>query len=310
MLSYPLSSEMLCDRPGSQVVAIGQFDGVHVGHTSVISSAVSLAKEKGIPSAVVTFNPHPKDVMGKGDYEGYLTPLRIKQELLADMGVDTMYVAQFNEVFSRVSPQEFFTDVLLQLHIDTVVVGFDFHFGYKGLGDVEMLRELGQGVMGVEVIPAFLLKGEKVSSSSIRKALQVGDLQQANDWFGRYYQLRGTVIDGEKRGRTIGFPTANLKLDDRYVVPAKGVYAIRAFFQDRWIPGVMNLGVKPTFHEKVIAPSYEVHLFNFDETLYGEQLTVELVHYLREERKFSSVQELITQIQLDAKQAEQLLASE
>lgn len=309
MLSYPLSSEMLHERASSQVVAIGQFDGIHLGHASVISSAVSLAKQKGIPSAVVTFNPHPKDVMGKGDYEGYLTPLLIKQQLLADMGVDTMYVAQFDEEFSRVSPQDFFTGVLLQLNIDTVVVGFDFHFGYKGAGDVDMLREMGLGVMEVEIIPPFLLNGEKVSSSSIRKALQTGDLEQANDWFGRCYQLRGIVIDGEKRGRTIGFPTANLKLDDRYVVPAKGVYAIRAFYRDTWFPGVMNLGVKPTFHEKVIAPSYEVHLFHFDESLYGEQLSVELVHYLREERKFSSIQELITQIQLDAKLAEQLLTS-
>ncbi len=298
---------MLHERAASQVVAIGQFDGIHQGHTSVISSAVSLAKQKGIPSAVVTFNPHPKDVMGKGDYEGYLTPLANKQELLAGMGVDTMYVAQFDEDFSRVSPQDFFTGVLLPLNIDTVVVGFDFRYGYQGAGDVETLREMGLGIMDVEIISPFPLEGEKVSSSCIRKALQAGDLQQANEWLGRCYQLRGTVIEGEKRGRTIGFPTANLKLDDRYVVPAKGVYAIRAFYNDGWIPGVMNIGVKPTFHEGVIAPSFEVHLFHFNESLYGEHLTVELVHYLREERKFPSIQELITQIQMDAKLAEELL---
>ncbi|OAB35775.1 bifunctional riboflavin kinase/FMN adenylyltransferase [Paenibacillus macquariensis subsp. defensor] len=307
ILSYPLSSEMLHEQASSQVIAIGQFDGIHQGHTSVIASAVSLAKRKGIPSAVVTFNPHPKEVMGKGDYEGYLTPLANKQELLAGMGVDTMYVAQFDEDFSRVSPQDFFTGVLLPLNIDTVVVGFDFRYGYQGAGDVETLREMGLGIMNVEIISPFPLEGEKVSSSNIRKALQTGDLQQANEWLGRCYQLRGTVIEGEKRGRTIGFPTANLKLDDRYVVPAKGVYAIRVFYNDGWIPGVMNIGVKPTFHEGVIAPSYEAHLFHFNESLYGEHLTVELVHYLREERKFPSIQELITQIQIDAKLAEELL---
>ena len=307
MLSYPLSPEMLLEREESQVVAIGQFDGIHLGHVSVISSAIQLAKRKGIPSAVVTFNPHPKEVMGKGDYEGYLTPLQDKQELLADMGIDTLYVAQFDEEFSRVSPHDFFTGVLLPLHIDTVVVGFDFRFGYQGAGDVEMLREMGQGNMGVEIIPPFLLEGEKVSSSAIRKLLQSGNLKLANSLFGRNYKLRGTVVEGEKRGRTIGFPTANLKLDDRYVVPAKGVYAIRVLYKEKWIMGVMNIGVKPTFHEKEIAPSYEAHFFHFDENIYGKHLTVELVHYLREERRFPSIEELITQIQADAQLAEQLL---
>ncbi|AOZ94268.1 bifunctional riboflavin kinase/FAD synthetase [Paenibacillus crassostreae] len=308
-LSYPLSSEMLLERESKQVVAIGQFDGIHLGHISVISNAIALAKEKELPSAVVTFNPHPKEVMGKGNYEGYLTPLRDKQELLADMGIDTLYVAQFDEEFSRVSPQDFFTDVLLPLDIDTVVVGFDFRFGYLGAGDVVMLRELGSGNMNVEVAPPYLLDGEKVSSSSIRRALQSGDLQSANHLFGRNYKIRGIVIDGEKRGRTIGFPTANLKLDDRYVIPAKGVYAVRAYVHQKWIPGVMNVGVKPTFHDNVIAPSYEVHLFHFNENVYGEHLTVELVHFLREERRFPSIQELIEQIQADAKQAEELLMS-
>ncbi|WP_438350183.1 bifunctional riboflavin kinase/FAD synthetase [Paenibacillus sp. FA6] len=309
MLSYPLSPEMLLGREESQVVAIGQFDGIHLGHVSVISSAIQLAKRKGIPSAVVTFNPHPKEVMGKGDYEGYLTPLRDKQELLAGMGIDTLYVAQFDEEFSRVSPHDFFAGVLLPLNIDTVVVGFDFRFGYQGAGDVEMLREMGQGNMDVEITPPFLLDSEKVSSSVIRKALQSGNLKLANNLFGRNYKLRGMVVEGEKRGRTIGFPTANLKLDDRYVVPAKGVYAIRVLYKEKWIMGVMNIGVKPTFHEDVIAPSFEAHLFHFDECLYGEHLAVELVHYLREERRFPSIQELVTQIKADAQLAEQLLES-
>ncbi|WP_445322380.1 bifunctional riboflavin kinase/FAD synthetase [Paenibacillus sp. IHBB 10380] len=307
ILSYPLSSEMVRERPLSQVVAIGQFDGLHRGHTSVISTAISLAQEKGIPSAVLTFNPHPKDVMGKGDYEGYLTPLQDKQELLASMGIDTLYVAQFDEEFSRVSPLDFYRGVLLPLNIKIAVVGFDFRFGYKGEGDVEMLREMGQGDIEVACVSPFLLDGEKVSSSAIRKSLQTGDIERANHWFGRYYRISGTVIDGEKRGRTIGFPTANLSLDAGYVIPAKGVYAIRALYKGNWIPGVMNLGVKPTFHEHKIAPSFEVHLLHFDENIYNEHLTVELVYYIREERRFPSIQELIIQIQADARQAEQLL---
>ncbi|WP_429373107.1 bifunctional riboflavin kinase/FAD synthetase [Paenibacillus sp. DS2015] len=307
LLSYPLSSEMVRECPLSQVVAIGQFDGLHRGHASVISTAISLAQEKGVPSAVLTFNPHPKDVMGKGDYEGYLTPLQDKQEFLASMGIDTLYVAQFDEEFSRVSPLDFYRGVLLPLNIKIAVVGFDFRFGYMGEGNVEMLSEMGQGDMEVACVPPFLVDGEKVSSSAIRKSLQAGHIEQANNWFGRFYRITGTVIDGEKRGRTIGFPTANLSLDDRYVIPAKGVYAIRALYKGNWILGVMNLGVKPTFHEQKIAPSFEVHLFHFNENIYKEHLTVELVYYIREERRFPSIQELITQIQADAKQAEQLL---
>ncbi|MHA0856013.1 riboflavin biosynthesis protein RibF [Paenibacillus sp. CMAA1364] len=309
MLSYPLTPEMLSDSQPPQVIAIGQFDGIHLGHVSVISSAIDIAKEKRIPSAVVTFNPHPKDVMGKGNYDGYLTPLQDKQALLEELGIDTLYVAQFNEEFSRVSPQDFFSGVLLPLNIDTVVVGFDFRFGYQGAGDVEMLREMGQGVINVEITPPFLLDGQKVSSSIIRKALQIGDLALANKSFGHPYQLKGIVVDGEKRGRTIGFPTANLKLDDRYVVPAKGVYAIRTFYDGKWIPGVMNIGVKPTFQDGIVAPSYEAHLFHFNQNIYGEHLTIELVHFLREERRFASIEQLIAQIGTDAQLAEELLKS-
>jgi riboflavin kinase/FMN adenylyltransferase len=308
-LSYPLSSEMLLGIASAQVVAIGQFDGIHLGHVSVISTAINLAEQKGIPSAVVTFNPHPKEFMGNVEYEGYLTPLLDKQELLSDLGIDTLYVAQFDEEFSRVSPHDFFTEVLLPLNIDTVVVGFDFRFGYKGAGDVEMLREMGLNCMDVEITPPFLMDSVKVSSSGIRKALQSGHLELANQLFGRHYKLRGLVVDGEKRGRTIGFPTANLKLDDRYVVPAKGVYAVRVFYNEKWNLGVMNVGVKPTFHEGVIAPSYEVYLFHFNEDLYGQHLIVELVHYLRAEQRFESVAELIAQIHVDAQLADQLLMS-
>jgi len=306
-LTYPISPEQSAEWAGPQVAALGQFDGLHRGHASVIKSAVALARQKGVQAAVITFHPHPKDVMGRGDYEGYLTPPKDKAELLVDMGVDILYIIAFNEQLSRVSPQNFVSGMLLPLQIVTAVVGFDFRFGYKGEGDAEMLRELGQGVMDVETVPPFLLEGQKVSSSGIRKSLQSGDLELANSWFGRCYHLRGTVVHGEKRGRTIGFPTANIQLDDRYVIPAKGVYAVRVLYKDEVMPGVMNVGVKPTFHEGETAPSFEVHLFNFDGDLYDKHLTVELVSYIRPERKFESIQALIEQIGSDAETARQLL---
>jgi riboflavin kinase/FMN adenylyltransferase len=305
-LSYPLSDELLQQWGRSQVTAIGQFDGLHLGHASVIRKAVALAREQEVPVSVMTFHPHPKEVMKKGDYEGYLTPLADKQDILADMGVGVLYILSFNEDFSKVSPEAFMTDVLLPLQIRTAVVGFDFRFGYRGAGHEHTLRELGGELMSVHTVPPFELDGEKVSSSGIRRALQAGDLTHASRWLGRPYRIRGTVMDGEKRGRTIGFPTANLKLDDAYVIPVKGVYAVRALVSDRWVSGVMNVGVKPTFHEGVLT-SFEVHLFDFDQQIYGEPVLVELHHYIRPERKFASVDELIAQIGNDAQTAKKLL---
>lgn len=306
-LSYPILPVTAAEWAQPQVAALGQFDGLHLGHASVIASAVALAKRQGVPAAVITFHPHPKDVMGKGDYDGYLTPPRDKQEILAGMGVDILYIIEFNEQLSRVSPKDFVSAMLLPLKPVTAVVGFDFRFGYRGEGDADMLRELGQGAMSVETVPPFLLEGEKVSSSGIRKSLQSGDLALANSWFGRCYHLRGIVGHGEKRGRTIGFPTANLQLEDCYVIPAKGVYAVRVFHKEEVLYGVMNVGVKPTFHEGMVAPSFEVHLFDFAADIYGEELKVELEAFIRPERKFESIDALIAQIARDAGTAKGLL---
>ncbi|WP_373323191.1 bifunctional riboflavin kinase/FAD synthetase [Paenibacillus polysaccharolyticus] len=308
MLTYPqtLQSAELSTHP--QVLAIGQFDGLHLGHASVILSAVRIARESDMKAAVMTFHPHPKEVMRKGDYEGYLTPLRDKEEILAGMGVDILYVVEFNESFSQLSPEQFVHELLLPLQTRTAVVGFDFRFGHKGAGDEQMLRALGDGEMTVETVPPFLLGGEKVSSSLIRALLKRGEMGEASQWLGRPYSVRGTVIHGEKRGRTIGFPTANLELTDHYVTPAKGVYAVRVNVGDQELTGVMNLGVKPTFHENGMRPTYEVHLLNFDGQIYDQELKVELVHYIRNERKFDSIDALIAQIREDALTAARLLS--
>lgn len=307
MLSYPrtLSSEELHPQP--QVLAIGQFDGLHLGHASVILSAVRIARETGTQASVMTFHPHPKEVMRKGDYEGYLTPLKDKEDILSAMGVDVLYVVEFNEQFSHLSPGQFVQDLLLPLQTRTAVVGFDFRFGHKGAGDEALLRALGGERMSVETVPPFLLGGKKVSSSLIRGLLQRGEIDEASRWLGRPYSIRGTVVHGEKRGRTIGFPTANLELTDRYVAPATGVYAVRVEYRGQELRGVMNLGVKPTFHEQGMKPTFEVHLLDFEGQLYDEELKVELVHYIRPERKFASIDALIAQIREDALTAARLL---
>lgn len=306
-LSYPLSAQFIENNSRPQVLAIGQFDGLHLGHASVIETAVRLASEVGLPASVMTFHPHPKEVMKKGDYDGYLTPPQEKERILRNMGVDHVYIVEFNDAFSQVSPQDFVTGMLVPLQIHTAVVGFDFHFGYRGEGHAGMLRELSNNTMEVNTVPPFLISGEKVSSSGIRKALQEGDMELANGWLGRPYAIKGTVSHGEKRGRQMGYPTANVKPDEHYVLPTTGVFAVRVRHNGNTYSGVMNVGVKPTFHNDATVPSLEVHLFDFNGDIYGESLHVELTHFIRKERKFGSMEELMGQIAKDAETAKKLL---
>ncbi|WP_017813725.1 MULTISPECIES: bifunctional riboflavin kinase/FAD synthetase [Paenibacillus] len=306
-LSYPWAEGSRPHADHSQIMAIGQFDGLHLGHTSVIEHGIRLARSLGIAASVMTFNPNPKEILGKGDYEGYLTPLSIKEEILRNMGVDTLYVAQFNHAFSTVTPEQFYYEMLRPLKVHTAVVGFDFHFGHKGAGTPELLRELGQESMQVDTVPAFQLEGTKVSSTAIRRALREGDAALAARLLGRPYQIRGTVIDGDKRGRTIGFPTANLDLSEKYVVPKSGVYAVRVMAEGAWRAGVMNIGYKPTFQTGETRPSFEAHIFDYQGDLYGQQLAAELIDYIRPEQKFGSIDELVTQIRLDAEEARRRL---
>ncbi|WP_019638027.1 bifunctional riboflavin kinase/FAD synthetase [Paenibacillus fonticola] len=306
-INYPLTKEIIDCSAKPQVLAIGQFDGLHLGHVSVIESAVRLAASAKLPAAVMTFHPHPKEVMKKGDYDGYLTPPREKERLLKSLGVDYTYIIGFNDAFSQVSPHNFVSGVLVPLQVHTAVVGFDFRYGYRGEGHAGMLRELSNNSLEVSTVSPFLIDGEKVSSSGIRKALTEGNVRLAARWLGRRYALSGTVMHGEKRGRKIGFPTANLSPDEHFVLPAKGVYAVKVKFEDKWLHGVMNVGVKPTFHTDKAAPSLEIHLFDFSGDLYGKTLSVELVDYIREERKFASIDELVAQIGRDAETAKRLL---
>lgn len=306
-LAYPWPENGIPREADPQVMVIGQFDGVHLGHSSVIDYGIRLARRLGITASVMTFDPNPKEVLGKGDYEGYLTPLSIKEEILRGMGVDTLYIAEFNHAFAAVTPEQFYEQMLVPLHVHTAVVGFDFHFGHRGAGTPELLRELGQDSLLVETVPAFLLEDNKVSSSAIRAALREGDAKHATKLLGRPYQIRGVVIDGDKRGRTIGFPTANLELSERYVVPRPGVYAVRVLAEGIWRAGVMNIGFKPTFQTGETRPSFEAHILDFQGDLYGQQLAVELIDYIRPEQKFGSIDELVTQITRDAESARQIL---
>lgn len=309
---YPLSYPFELPEgavPESQVLAIGDFDGVHLGHQEVIRRALGTAQKLNIPASIMTFDPHPRVILGHSKYEQTLTPSADKLDLLEKLGVASVYVVSFDTAFSRLSPETFVDQVLRRLAVQTVVVGFDFRFGYQGEGTADTLGLFGKGSFAVEVVRPFHMDGDKVSSTLIRECLQEGDSLRTEQLMGRLYSISGTVVEGDKRGRTIGFPTANIDTGDAYVIPKRGVYAVRALLGSRRLEGVMNIGLKPTFATGEMKQSIEVHLFDFDETIYGQKLTVQVLDYLREERKFSSVDELVRQIERDSQTARERLAA-
>lgn len=307
-LSYPLPAEERRSQP--QVIAIGEFDGVHLGHQQVIRRALERARSLHAPTAIMTFHPHPREVLGQARYARSLTPLQAKLKQLAELGVDTTYVVRFDESFSRIGTHTFVTEFLLPLRPETVVVGFDFSFGHRGAGNPDTLCELGHGRFAVEIVRPYQLDGSKVGSTQIRSWLEQGQLEQANRWLGRAYAVRGTVVRGDGRGRTIGFPTANIEPDGAYVLPANGVYAVRMKVDGAVLNGVANIGRKPTFHADLPKPTLEAHLFDFSGDLYGREIELELVSFLREERKFASPDALVAQIREDAAAARLRLESE
>ncbi|MFF2482602.1 bifunctional riboflavin kinase/FAD synthetase [Paenibacillus sp. NPDC058071] len=288
-------------------IAIGHFDGVHRGHQNVINQAVSRAAEKGALSAVMTFHPHPKEVLGQGDqYYKSLTPFEEKVELFKRMNVDVVLVIGFDRSFSSISPEQFVDEVLRALRATQVVVGFDFTFGYKGQGKADTMRELGHPDIGVDIIEPLYENGEKVSSTLVRELLQQGDVASAALLLGRPYAVEGIVVHGDGRGHTIGFPTANVGLGDGFVSPRLGVFAITAVVGGKSYYGIVNHGMKPTFNKEEIRPVMEAHLFDFHQNIYGEPIRIEFHSFVRTEKKFGSVDELIAQIAADVEQTKRL----
>ncbi len=291
------------------VVAVGNFDGMHRGHQVLLGGARKAARDAGVPLGVLTFEPHPRRYFQPETPPFRLTPLRIKARHLAAFGVDVLYVLQFDNGFSRLSAADFVKDVLVDgLGVARVVVGADFCFGRKRLGDVDYLR--GQG-FGVDVVAPVADGGGAVySSSAIRQHLREGRPAQAADLLGHLWEIEGRVLSGDKRGRTIGFPTANVGLGG-YLHPARGVYAVRAGVDagdnTKWLGGVANFGVRPTVDGSNLL--LEVHFFDYDGDLYGRHLRVALVDYIRAEQKFSGLEALKTQIAADCAKARVLLAA-
>ena len=296
-------------------LAIGFFDGVHLGHQEVIRRAVAAARDKGLTPAVMTFDPHPRVVLGHGSqYEGVLTPLEDKLALFEELGVEAAYVIRFDREFSEVTAERFVKSIIVPLGVKATTVGFDFSFGHRGQGNAEALKEFGGGELQVQVVSPVYLDDSKVSSTRIRAQLAEGDCSAVRRLTGRPYLLKGLVVHGDARGRQLGYPTANLQLDQSYVIPRPGVYAIEievlsdARTAESRHNGVLNVGYRPTFDAPGGALKLEAHLFDFEGDLYGRQLALRFHSFLRAERKFESINQLIEQIASDSARAREIFS--
>jgi riboflavin kinase/FMN adenylyltransferase len=292
----------------SPAVTIGNFDGVHRGHQALIQAAARRAGEQGGRTVVLTLDPHPARLLDPEGAPATLTTLDQKSELLGGLGVDVFVVLPFTAELARLSGEEFVGGVLVEaLGARSVVVGEDFRFGHRRRGDVSLLEELGgRHGFGVEALPPVLHEGLPVSSSRVRDVLARGQVEEARALLGRSFFIDGRVVEGERRGRTLGFPTANLATPNE-TLPLGGVYAARCRVpRGRWVPAVVNIGRRPTFGGNGV--SVEAHLLDFEADLYGAELRIEFVGRLREERRFDGPEALVAQIGEDVSRARALVA--
>jgi riboflavin kinase / FMN adenylyltransferase len=309
----------LADVPsdwGECVATIGVFDGVHRGHQRIIGRAVEIAAERGLPAVVITFDPHPDEVIRPGSHPPYLTSYRRQAELIAGLGAAAMCVLPFTVEFSRLTPDEFVHAVLSErLHAAAVVVGENFTFGHKAVGDVPMLAQLGEKYnFTAEGVPLLVADGMTISSTYIRQQLGIGDVAAAAAVLGRPHRVEGTVVRGHQRGRALGFPTANVESPARAAIPGDGVYAgwltaldLDGTETERW-PAAISVGTNPTFGEG--ARTVEAYALDRDDLdLYGVHAAIDFTAHLRGNVRFDSVDDLITQMHADVAQARTLTSS-
>lgn len=301
--------ERVSTRLGPVVLTLGNFDGVHLGHEAIIRRAVAEARGRGAQAAVLTFHPHPVTVLAPERASSRIQSLHDRLERFRVLGADLAVVRRFTRRFADVGAEAFVTDFLLpRLDVVHVVVGHNVSFGRRREGTAETLRELGARYgFGVEAVGPVSAAGEQVSSTALRRVLAAGDVQHAAALLGRPHALRGRVVDGDHRGRLLGFPTANLHRKPGVLLPPDGVYAVRARVDGTAHDAVMNIGVRPTFGE--MRRTVEVHVLDFDGDLYRRWMVVELIARLRGEQRFAGVDALRAQIAADVARARQLLGA-
>ena len=286
------------------IVTIGTFDGIHIGHQKILKDLIKTAKKEGKKSVLLTFFPHPRMVLQKDNKILLLNTIEEKSGLLEKMGLDYLIIHPFSREFSRLTALEFVRDILVnKLNTSRLIIGYDHHFGKNREGNIHQLKEYSLLYdFKVEEIPAQDIDDVSVSSTKIRTALKDGNLKTANNYLGYHYMLNGTVVSGKKLGGTIGFPTANLEIKEPYkLVPKTGVYIIKTHINTVLYTGIMNIGFNPTVLGK--HQTIEAHLFDFNEDLYGKEIMIEFIYFLREEHKFKSIEELVVQLNIDKENA-------
>ena len=286
------------------IVTIGTFDGIHIGHQKILKNLIRTANNEGKKSVLLTFFPHPRMVLQKENKILLLNTIKEKSSLLEKMGLDYLIIHPFSREFSRLTALEFVRDILVnKLNTSRLIIGYDHHFGKNREGNIHQLKEYSLLYdFKVEEIPAQDIDDVSVSSTKIRTALKDGNLKTANNYLGYHYMLNGTVVSGKKLGGTIGFPTANLEIKEPYkLVPKTGVYIIKTHINTVLYTGIMNIGFNPTVLGK--HQTIEAHLFDFNEDLYGKEIMIEFIYFLREEHKFKSIEELVVQLNIDKENA-------
>lgn len=282
------------------VVTIGTFDGVHVGHQKIIKKLVKIAKKEDLHAAILTFFPHPRMVLQSDSNIKLINTIDEKSEVLQSFGVDNLVIHEFTREFSRLTALEFVRDVLVdKLHVKHLIVGYDHRFGRNRSANIEDLREFGETYnFKITEISAKEIDEVAVSSTKIRNSLIEGDIPLANKYLGYNFSLTGKVVKGRSLGSKIGFPTANIEIEEQYkLIPKNGSYVVKVHANDTVVYGMMNIGENPTIEGK--GSSIEVHLFDFNKNIYDQYVKIELLDRLRDEQKFNSVEDLKNQLKKD-----------
>ena len=294
---------------GETVLTIGVFDGVHVGHRYLLEKLQQRAVEKNLLSGVVTFNPHPQSVLHPNEQLRWLSNLEDRVRAFQELGINIVAVLTFTPKVAQLRARDFMSLLKKHLKMHGIMVGPDFTLGRGQEGNINMLRTLGHEMkFSVEVVPPFTIDGEIVSSTLIRQALIQGDMRRIEKLMGHYFYLRGKVITSDKRGRALGFPTANLDIEPQQALPGNGIYATITQVNSKRFPSATNVGTRPTFGEgkKMV----ETHLIQYKGDLYGKEIRVEFVQKVRDEQRFPSAEELKIQMEKDVQEVEAILAKE
>lgn len=300
--------DLRLDRPAH--VTIGAFDGVHRGHQALISEMVAAAHAEGQAAVVVTFFPHPSVVLRGRRPSFYLTTPEEKAQYLAGLGVEAVVTHPFNRQVAGITAGEFVDRLVNHARLSVLWAGPDFALGHNREGDLAFLQAAGERLgFGVRVMQPVLIDGEVISSTRIRQTLRDGAVEQAARYLGRPFRLTGEVVEGAKRGRTLGIPTANVAVSEETAVPAVGVYAVQAEHDGGQSSAVVNIGYRPTFDRAEPRPVIEAHLLDFEGDLYGRPLTLAFIARLRPERKFPGIEALLAQIHRDIESARAILAT-